>query len=84
MLESFAEGALERTLRNEDAAGEKVCRLLGLLLARRALGAGVELADAAVVDDVLELVEQRQATALPRLAGVQGDDPDALGPVARA
>ena len=58
--------------------------LLGLLGGAAVRGTGVETAGVAVVDDVLELVQQCQAAARCWLAAVETDDPVAAVPAAEA
>ena len=84
MADAATPGALEGPRRYQAVGGEVVGGLLGLLGGAAARGTGVEAAGVAVVDDVLELVQQCQAAARRWLAAVEADDPVVAVPAAEA
>ena len=71
MADTATPGTLEGPRRHQAVGGEVVGGLLGLLGSAAVRGAGVEAAGVAVVDDVLELVQQCQAAARCWLAAVE-------------
>ena len=83
-LDAIPPGGLELPLRKQCAASEVVGSSLCLLCGGAAACALIELVAIAVIDDVLELVEQREALASQAVAAVDGDDPEHAVPVAHA
>lgn len=84
MLEAVSPGVIESGAWDEGAASEVVGGTLGLLVGCGALVAGVELVSAAVVDDVLELVQECEELANLGVVLVDADDPLTAVPVAHA
>lgn len=89
-LDAVSPGVLEGSAWDEGAAGEEVGGTFGLLMrgssgaAAAVQGAGVELVGVAVVDDVFELVQQREALPDFGVASVEADDPFLPVPVTHA
>nr|WP_237267996.1 hypothetical protein [Tessaracoccus aquimaris] len=84
VLEAVAPGMLESSAWDEGAASEVVGGSFGLFVWGGASVSGVELVSAAVVDNVLELMEEREAFADFGVVLVDADDPLTAVPVAHA
>lgn len=77
-LHAFAPGSLNVAPWHEDASGKVVRQELGLLIA------SVDLVDAGVVEDVLQLVQQAEALPSSRFTGVDRQQPAAPDPLGGA
>lgn len=83
-LVPLAPGSLDPAFGHQQAGSEMVGDALRLPVDRHAAIGAVEQLPVTVVDDVLELMGQREALSSGRLAAIDGDDPAAAQPVGGA